>query len=431
MLRKRYVESLNDLPCVIVACCLALAIGGCAAPKTDAAAAPTASPAAAEPALKPHDYMAALRRSEESAVAADDDRTKRAAAFQVLATEQSMVGDTEAAIANFDSAVNRQSVRDPDLVEAETVLAQHAARDAIATIVDAARDRQVVILNEAHHVPRHRAFATALALELRKTGFEYFAVETLEERTPALAARGYPLVTDGYYSREPVFGDLIRRALAAGYVPIAYEHIPDAPPPANELDWSARIALREEGQARNLVDRVFAKNPAARVFIYVGYSHALEEPVDAGEGRKTSWMAARLREKTGIDPLTIDQATTRPVLAPLGERAFAAVAGDSAVLVSRAGGGFWTIKPGFDLTVLHRATRIEHGRPHWLAMGGYRAPWNVPAKLLPKKGRRLVQAFVANETADAVPVDQVIVEATKPPPKLMLPKGNYRFAVQN
>jgi hypothetical protein len=50
---------------------------------------------------------------------------------------------------------------------------------------------------------------------------------------------------------------------------------------------------------------------------------------------------------------------------------------------------------------------------------------------VPKSGRRLVQAFVANESADAVPMDQVIVEAGKPVPKLMLPKGKYRFAIQD
>jgi hypothetical protein len=427
MTRKRYTGFLDERLRILAVACAALIVGGCVAATPDA----PDPPAAPEPAMKPHDYMGALRKAEEAAVAADKEKSRRVFAFQMLATAQSMVGDVEAAIANHDNGLNRRAVRDEDLAESKTILAQHESREAIATIVDAARDRQIVILNEAHHVPRHRAFATALMLELRKTGFEYFAAETLEHPTERLAARGHPLIDDGYYSKEPVFGDLIRRALAAGYRPIAYEHIAENPEAASEGDWFAKIERREEGQARNLVERLFAKDPKARVFIYVGYSHALEEPVDAGDGRKNTWMAARLREKTGIDPLTIDQATTRPMLEPLAEGAFAGVAGDSVVLASRADGALWKIKAGFDLTVVHRPTRLVNGRPHWLAMDGYRSPWAIPAKLLPKKGRRLVQAFVASETGNAVPIDQAIVEATKPAPKLMLPKGNYRFAVQD
>jgi hypothetical protein len=418
MFRKRYV---------LVFTSVALALAGCVA-VTPEPTTPTPAPA---PAFKPYDYMAALRRAEEAAVAGDRDRSKRSAAFQILAAEQSMIGDTQAAIANYDSGLNRQAPRDPDRAAARAILERYEVRDAVATIVAAARDRQIVILNEAHHVPRHRAFATALMLELRKVGFDHFAAETLADRTESLAARGYPVIEDGYYTREPVFGDLVRRALAVGYKPVAYEQSSPTPTPGIDIDWTTRVALREAGQARNLAERVFAKDPKARVFIHVGFSHALEEPEDAGNGRKTAWMAARLKEKIGIDPLTIDQATERPVLGPLSEDAFAGTTGESAVLVAREGGEFWRIRSGFDLTVVHRPTRLVGGRPHWLAMDGYRAPWAIPAKLLPKKGRRLVQAFVASETGNAVAMDQVLVEATKPPPKLMLPKGNYRFAVQD
>ena len=39
----------------------------------------------------------------------------------------------------------------------------------------------------------------------------------------------------------------------------------------------------------------------------------------------------------------------------------------------------------------------------------------------------LVQAFVAGESNDAVPVDQIIVYPNKEIPVLMLPKGNFRI----
>jgi hypothetical protein len=45
--------------------------------------------------------------------------------------------------------------------------------------------------------------------------------------------------------------------------------------------------------------------------------------------------------------------------------------------------------------------------------------------------RHLVQAFVEGESADAVPIDRVLVAAGAPAPKLMLPKGTFRFACQD
>jgi hypothetical protein len=400
---------------------LALSLAGCAA-------APPPPPDTAEISF---DYMAALRKAENDVALAPDAKAARNGPLQMLGAELSFVGDTAGALATFPFGKMPETASESDRAKAAEILGQHDVRDALETIVAAARDRQIVILNEAHHVPRHRAFATLVMLELRKIGFEYFAAETLDVNTDALAARGYPLITDGHYNREPVFGDLIRRALAAGYRPVAYEHRDDVKT-GPDTDWTARIAVREEGQARNLVDRIFAKDPKARVFIYVGYSHALKAPQDAGDGRQNIWMAARLRDKTGIDPLSIDQATVRPEMAPLRETVFASFAQDSFVLASRADvARFWTAPTGADMTVIHRPERLVDGRAHWLGMDGYRKPRVIPAELLPTTGRRLVQAFVAGEAADAVPMDHVLVKAGKPVPKLMLPKGNYRFAVQD
>lgn len=43
----------------------------------------------------------------------------------------------------------------------------------------------------------------------------------------------------------------------------------------------------------------------------------------------------------------------------------------------------------------------------------------------------LVQAFVAGESADAVPVDQIILYPNKEIPVLILPKGNFRIRVMD
>ena len=60
-----------------------------------------------------------------------------------------------------------------------------------------------------------------------------------------------------------------------------------------------------------------------------------------------------------------------------------------------------------------------------------RHPSDVPPSLLPKSGTRLIQAFLASEAQDAIPIDQVLVTAGQAPPKLMLPKKPVRYTYED
>ncbi len=385
----------------------------------------------------PFDYMAELRQKEQAVA----DAAQRRFPLIMLAFAQSFVDASEQPMRTYvgaDPAVSPDAQEAAaDAGRAREMLEEFRPREALAAIVEAARDRQIVILNEAHYAPRHRAFSTMLALELRKLGFEYLAVETLDHRTPevvaGLRARGYPLVEDGYYSREPLFGDLLRRALAAGYQPVAYEfdeYVGDY----EKLGSLERQLQRESGQAKNIIDQVLAKNPRARIFVHVGHGHVSKGLTDF-DGQQIGMMAEQLRVRSGIDPLCIEQtrsAWPRHIRRdqPLTEAVWKNFSGDSFVLARRKGTGFWN--PGdVDITVWHRPETLRRGRPTWLAMNGYRRPMKIPARLLPRQGRRLVQAFVAGETAEAVPMDQVLVTAGAASPVFMLPKGRYRFAYQD
>jgi hypothetical protein len=174
------------------------------------------------------------------------------------------------------------------------------------------------------------------------------------------------------------------------------------------------------------VRQVFSKTPHAKVLIYVGYDHAAEKSIDGN-----IWMAARLKRMTGIDPLTIDQT----VLSPSGDaplyNALKSHLGTRSVVptINAKPVRFGSLGQAVDLQVAHPPTRLIRGRPDWLwAM--HRVPIEVPANLRPQTGRVLVQAFLANEDADAVPVDQVIVTAGRKPPPLLVPQGPLRFAVR-
>lgn len=315
---------------------------------------------------------------------------------------------------------------------------RHAeVRDAVREIAARAADTRIVILNEAHHSPRDRAFALEVARALRPLGYSILAAEAFTNHVDAeegrramaaLAADGFPRRGTGHYVADPMFGDFVRQALAMGYRPVAYE----ATSSDRSGGWRERIAHREQAQAQALAE-VLRRNPQARLLVFVGFSHAAEAPVRSAEG-EDEWMASRLKRITGIDPLTIDQTVIdetsarrrayRDLVAPrLGRRPGILFLGRSPMVEGQYAGAV-------DLQVVHPPARLVRGRPDWMRRIG-RRPVDIPRRLLPAGGRRLVQAFAAEEPADAIALDQIVVEAGRPAPPLMVPRRRVRWAVQD
>ena len=327
----------------------------------------------------------------------------------------------------------------PPSASEAAAIADARLADPIAEIVKRARATRIVILNEDHWVPRDRAFALQVARALRPLGYDVLAAETFqnspqpafaEEMRAKLERDGYPRRHSGYYTQDPVFGDFVRQALHLGYRPAAYETT-DFTPTATPYD---SIVRREQNEADNLVAHVLKAYPRSKILIYVGFHHATEAPMLSGTGKGAEWMAARLKRMSGIDPLTIDQTVLSPLssgnpalyalVAPRlrGRSAMLMADGEPLVVGEYAG--------KVDLQVAHPAAARIDGRPDWLRLMG-RRPVAVPANLIPQKGTRLIKAYIAAEAEDAVPVDQVLVTAGKPLPKLMLPRGAIRYEVED
>lgn len=308
-------------------------------------------------------------------------------------------------------------------------LSQASRTDAIAEIVKRARKARVVILNESHDTSRGRAFGLELARALRPLGYSLLAIEALSNRRGAPLPGGNAVPLDaGFYTKDPVFADMIVQAIRIGYRTVAYEHVPENGSPQSQPD-------REQGQAQNLLN-VISNDPKARLLVFVGLSHVAESPLPGGGGAAMEWMAARLKRMAGVDPLTIDQASLNETanrgsgreahrIASHGLRTRSAILFEkgSPLVYGQYGGAV-------DLQVVHPRTTCISGRPDWLTGLG-RRPKAIPRHLLPQSGRRLVQAFAKDAPPNAVPLDQVIVEAGRRPPGLMLPDRPVRYQVQD
>lgn len=289
------------------------------------------------------------------------------------------------------------------------------APDVFAEIERRARSTLIVIVNESHERSEHRGFIAELAARLRPLGYDTLAIETLSNNPPGTPEKYLPTFLkqpdlpyfedgDGYYLSEAGFGRLGRKAKALGYRLLPYE--PNGDQPSPDMTQDQRIAIREEGQARNLAAYLH-DHPGAKLLIHVGYSHAAEVPRADG----ARWMATRLKEKTGIDPLTISQTTCR--------------GGGKTVRLSAlpADQPIGT----FDLIVDHPGAHFEGGRPEWRKRAGDRVV-RIPKELYPAAGWRVIEARPIGETIASVPMDRVAIRRGEDI-ALMLPPGRYHLRV--
>lgn len=334
---------------------------------------------------------------------------------QVLAANDAELGNYEGAVREFSPrppALRSTVGATPDA----TKFRPFDAADAIATL---ARDRRVVMINEAHHVGETRLLTLALLPRLHELGFTHFAVEGLDEHDRDLAARGYPTRASGPYIREPLYGDIVRTALRLGFIVVPYE--------STRAD--ADLDGREEDQARHILERVFRGHAAARLFVHAGYAHVhrRSDYLDADT------LAMRLKRMTGFDPLSIDQTILRPVAAA-GEysdyrelvRRFAV---NSATVLLHSDGSPWSLEPDFyDVSVILPPTNLLNGRPDWLALGGERVATAIGLDLQPTSLPCVVEARHAAENDSAVPADRMLIERSDTPTVLFLRPGEYRVS---
>lgn len=320
------------------------------------------------------------------------------------------------------------------LLTASGDLTHASAEPALVAIVRAAKDRQIVILNEAHYISRCRAFALDVALALRSEGFEVFAAEALNNDGDPDVARilnaGGPVTTDfGLYADDPVYAELLRGARKAGYRFAAYETRYDQMSRANP---DAVIASREEAEAYNFVTNVLQRDQKARVFVYCGYTHIYKTPQSG-----VPWFAARLKEKTGIDPLCIAQAwgvpPPDPALEPDDLKAILDHFNPTEpIVVSDANGhpleATHPYDGGIDFSVVHPRLPYFEGRPEWLARASGRKAMRFifPS---PAEADGLVQA-VPEEVSrfeNVTPADQLQVSAGAREVTFFVPAGAYEI----
>ncbi|MEM7054170.1 MAG: hypothetical protein AAF446_06430 [Pseudomonadota bacterium] len=280
-------------------------------------------------------------------------------------------------------------------------------RDPLDRIAELASQTRVLIINEAHDRPVHRYFIQRVAERFAPLGYRYFAAEAFDPDTFSNdAGFVYPLTNGGTYVNEPAFGRLVRLFMKLDYKLFAYDR--RNVETDHGLPLREQVERREERQADRLAELIERMPKDTRLLVHVDYSHAAEVPIYFF-GEPLAWMAARLAQKTGLDPLTIDQTDC--------------ISGHHSISLSMPSPRHM---PGqHDLVIAHPPLSFNQYRPEWRFMPGIQAV-EVPEHLLSDHERTIVEARAWGEPIDAVPVDRIMLWPGESI-ALLLPKGVHRI----
>jgi hypothetical protein len=366
---------------------------------------------------------------------------------QLLATVDSELGLYNEAIVDFPFDNRIAPPRSMPLPHAD----EWRSVDAADAVVDEVTDHHIVMVNEAHHDAHTRQLTLDLLPRLRAMGFRYFAVEALGEKDPDLVRRGYVTEQSGSeYLLEPLYGEIVRQAIRLGYIIVPYD-------PEN-----ASVNNRDTDEANVLYDKVFAKDPQAKLFVHAGYSHIDKAPGNLGDDIQP--MAMVLRQLSGHDPLCVDQVQFRDVaVGGLDFGFYNTVAVQfkpqgPIALRNRRTNAIWTSDPSrHDITVvlppaaerdldshgimkpdvlrreiiLPRVPFDADERPGWLSLQGKRVPFRITQALCSDQLPCVVDAYYPNEPDTSVPADRYTFLRSHSHNVLYLYPGRYRLRAWN
>ncbi|PTR00787.1 hypothetical protein C8P68_10114 [Mucilaginibacter yixingensis] len=368
---------------------------------------------------QPENYLAPIRLLHT--IKADTaDRAGMGTWYQAMMTYYSFIGDYKKLLFYSDARFGEEAKKEK--VNYDTAFVrQHHFIDAASYITEQARHQQVVMINEAHHLPYHRALLMEMLRSFYQSGYHTLAIETLDDSL--INQKPYPDYHTGYYSREPLFGELIREAKSLGFKLAGYE-------PKEECDHKSTApnycnSFRDSLMARNL-ESLLGNQSGQKLLVFAGYDHV-------HEGNSNGWkkMAQYFKQFTGIDPLTIDQTRQVEHLYPqLDEKEFISVntlLHITGPVVAVKDDRPWHGK-FVDISVIFPQYLKQGNHPSFYSIGGMRKPYGL--QYLHLKPKQFVQAFYANELpGNRIPADQLVVE--KADDKLYLRRGKYTLSIKD
>ncbi len=328
-------------------------------------------------------------------------------------------------------------------------LSKYKAKSAKDYILAATAQNDFLFINESNRFPQTRAFAQLLLADLWDQGYRYLAVEAFNNDDTQLKTRGYAVMNSGYSIKEPVFGDLIREALALGFIVSGYQPTADELGKAKKIispkvsSTDAKIVDKNAlawAQAMN-ISRIMRADSDAKIIVLAKENSIREYSIN-GESAMATWFKSLTRK----NPLTVDQSRMIEHCPPENDPLYAKMMLNQATVYSKSTGeepeafvqktydetAHERFKQCFDIQVFHPKHNYPNNRPAWMQMEGYRKPYVFNPDKHDMNYPCLVRAYKKGEDKNfAVPVDVIEVVDPSIATSLMLPSGTYDLVMKD
>ncbi|TDP38231.1 hypothetical protein DEU29_10583 [Idiomarina aquatica] len=328
--------------------------------------------------------------------------------LQERGTTYSFIGQHQQALAAFDK-------RDSTPKKLHEEIKGLSIPNAVDAIVKKSAEHQIVMINEAHHIPQHRVLTYRLLEGLWEQGYRYLALEALSENAENEMAKEYVFEKAGFYTVEPVFANLLLHAQQLGFQLVSYDY-------GSEMQGGTEA--REKSAAKNLREKIFDNTPDAKVIIHVGYNHINED----------GWLAYYLKESLELDPLTINQTE----IAEKSEKKFESEtytwlvenhSFDAPVLLMDSEQRFWSHNPEkYDVNVIWPRTEYSLNRPDWARLG--RELMRVDMSWCEESYPCTVEVYRVGED-DEVPADRIVISTENEASGIFISPSSSQIKVTN
>lgn len=221
--------------------------------------------------------------------------------YQVLAWYYSYVGEVTRAEQLFSKEVTGN---DTTPINFEAYKKIKISQD-FELFKKATEHTKIVMINEAHHQPQHRVFTYNCLEELYRQGFRYLLLEALSNSDSLINKRGYPEIgKSGTYTKEPLYGQLIRKAINLGFKIVAYDY--GSQGCVYNPEQPFYCANKRELYASKNIQKILNQDSTAKIIIHCGYDHVNERTND-------DWikLAEFIKIISSVDPVTVNQTFIR------------------------------------------------------------------------------------------------------------------------
>lgn len=335
--------------------------------------------------------------------------------YQSGAVNYSFVGDYRNSLASWDKAISKKDYK-PSASDS-LILASAYIQNAKDYILQRSKNEKILIINEAHHNPKHRTFTRSLLKELYNNGYRYLGLEAISDT--AVNKRNYAIQSSGYYTAEPEFGNLIHEAKNLGFTIFGYE-----------ASTGKNGKEREIEQAKNIHEFMKLNNDG-KYLIHCGFDHVYENAVKNWEKA----MAGRLKEYSGIDPLTIDQVKlSEHSKASLNHYFLNSTREKEPFILKKTDDTLLNVlnEPRqTDIQIIHPPTEFKNERPTWISHDK-KEYWIAKDRLKKYTYPVQIMAFRHLEYEnEGIPADIIELKGYKTNKPLYLQSGKHMIVVRN